>query len=69
METSPLIFYVNDFFDQTRQGKLILNHLIGNNCPESCSGLVDSYFFKLTFRSDCLDLCFWAVSFKTILTQ
>ena len=24
---------------------------------------------ELTLRSDCLDLCFWTVAFKTILTQ
>ena len=38
-------------------GKLKLNHLIGNNSPEFCSGLIDSYFFKLTLESDCLELC------------
>ena len=28
-----------------------------------------SYFFTLTLESDCLELCFWTVAFKTILTQ
>ena len=50
-------------------GKLILNYLIGNKYPEFCNEFPDSYFFKLTFGSDCLELCFWAAPFKTILTQ
>ena len=33
-------------------GKLILNHLVGNNCPEFRNGLLDSDFFKLTLGSD-----------------
>ena len=37
-------------------GKPILNHLIGSNCPEFGSGLLDSYFFKLDLKSDCLEL-------------
>ena len=49
--------------------KLTINCLIENNCPEFRNGLLDGYFFKLTLRSDCLELCFWAVTFKTILTQ
>ena len=49
--------------------KLILNHLVKKNCPEFCNRFLDSYFFKLTLWSDCLEHCFWAVSFKTILTQ
>ena len=36
--------------------KLILNHLTGNNCPEFCNGFLDTYFFKLTLGSDCLEL-------------
>ena len=36
-------------------GKLILNRLIGNNCPEFPNGLLDSYFFKRTLKSDCLE--------------
>ena len=39
-----------------RIGKLILNNLTGNNCPEFCNGLLDSYFFKLTSDGDCLEL-------------
>ena len=50
-------------------GKLQLNHLIGNSCPAFLDGLPDSYFFMLTLRSNCLELCFWAVAFKAILTQ
>ena len=46
-------------------GKLILNHLIGNKCPEFRDRFLDSYFFKLTFGSDCLELYFWTVAFKT----
>ena len=45
--------------------KLILNHLIGNNCPEFCNGLPDSYFFKPILRSDCLEVCLWTVTFKS----
>ena len=45
--------------------KLILNHMIGNNCPEFCNGLPDSYFFKLILRSDCLEVCFWTITFKS----
>ena len=49
--------------------KLILNHLIGNNSLEFCNGLLESYFFILVLGSDCLELCFQAVTFKTILIQ
>ena len=52
-----------------RMLKLILNHLIGNNCPDFLNGLLDSYFFKLNLGSDCLELCFLEVPFKTILVQ
>ena len=45
---------------ELRMGKLILNHLIGNNYPEFRNGLLDSYFFKVTLGSDCLELCFSA---------
>ena len=43
---------------KSRIGKLIFNHLIGNNCLEFCNGFLGSYFFKLTLGSDCLELCF-----------
>ena len=39
---------------ELRMRKLI----IGNNCPEFFSGLLDSYFFKITEGSDFLELCF-----------
>ena len=48
-------------------GKLILANLIGINWPEFRNRLLDSNFFKLTLGSDCLELCFCAVAFKTIL--
>ena len=51
-----------------RMEKLILNNLIGNNCPEFCNGFLDSYLFKLTLGSDFLELCFLTVAFKTIPT-
>ena len=54
---------------QLCMGKLIRNHLIRNNCPEFCDGLQDSYVFKMTLGSNCLELCFKTVAFKTILTQ
>ena len=50
-------------------GKLILNHLVGNNCPEFRSRLLDSCFFKLALRSDGLELYFRVLALKTILTQ
>ena len=50
-------------------GTLTLNHLIGNNSPVFRNGLLGSYFFKWTLGDDCLELCFWKVTFKTILTQ
>ena len=37
-------------------GKMILNHLIGNNCPEFLNGLLGSYFYKLTLEKGCLQL-------------
>ena len=52
---------------EARMGKLILNHLIGNNCPVFGNGLLATCFFKLTLGSDCLELSFWNVAFKTIL--
>ena len=39
-------------------GKLILKNLIGNICEEFRNGLSDSYFFKMTLESDCLEPCF-----------
>ena len=42
---------------------------IGYNYPEFHNELLDSYFFKLTLGSDCLELCFRTVAFKNILTQ
>ena len=45
-----------------RVGKLLLNNLIGNNCPEFRNGRLDSYFFKLTLESGCLELCLWTVT-------
>ena len=41
---------------QPRMGKLMLNHLIGNTCPEFCNGLLASCFFKFTLGSNCLEL-------------
>ena len=38
---------------ETRIGKLILNHLNGNNGPEFCDELLDRDFFELTLGSDC----------------
>ena len=54
---------------ESHMGKLILNHLIGNNCAEFGVGLLDSYFFKLSLESDSLELWFWTVGFKTILSH
>ena len=50
-------------------GKLILNHFNRNSFPEFRNGFLDSYFFKLTLGSDGFELRFWAIAFKTILTQ
>ena len=49
---------------EPRIEKLMFNHFIENR-----NILMDSYFFKLILRRDCLELCFWTVAFKTILTQ
>ena len=38
-----------------RNGKLVLDRLIGNNCPEFRNGLLNIYFFKLTLGSDYLE--------------
>ena len=65
----PTLFFFDKEFDRTRTGMLILNHLIENNCPQFRDGLLDSYFFKLTLGSDCLELRLWEFAFKTILTQ
>ena len=54
---------------EPRTVKLILSHLIGNNCPEFHNGLLYSYFFKLTLGSDCFQLCFWRIAYNTILIQ
>ena len=62
------VFMITNLIEP-RMWKLILNHLIGNNCPEFRNGLLDSYFFKLNLGNDCLDFRFQAVIFKTILTQ
>ena len=51
---------------EPRKGKLFLNHLIENLCPEFRNGLLDSYFFRLTLGSECLQFCFWGATFKTI---
>ena len=40
--------------------------MTGNNFPEFCNVLLESYFFKLTLGSDYLEICFWAVAFKII---
>ena len=61
------MFMITNFIEP-RMEKLIFNHLIGNDCPEFQNRLLDSYFFKLTLGSDCLELCFWEVAFKTILS-
>ena len=72
MDSFPSLWFMIMFmitnFIETRMGKVLLGHLIGNNYPEFHNGLLDSYFFKPTLGSGCLELCFWAVTFKTILT-
>ena len=56
-----IVMFMITHFIKLHMGKLILNHLIGIDCPKFCSGLLDSYFFRLTLGSDCLELCFWLV--------
>ena len=46
-----------------------MGKLIGENCPELRDELLNSYFLSLPLESSCLELCFWRVTFKTILTQ
>ena len=43
-------------------GKLILNHLIGNDSPEFHYKLLDIYFFKWTSGGYCTERYFWTVS-------
>ena len=62
------MFMTNNLIEPCME-KLMLNYLFRNNCPELRSGLLDSYFFRLTLGSDCLEFCFWTVALKTILTQ
>ena len=72
LDSFPFHFYVMFMINnliESSMGKMILHRLIGNNCPEFRNGLLDSYFFKLTLGSDCVELCFWAAAFRTILTQ
>ena len=54
---------------EPRMMELILDHLIENNSTEFRSGVLDSYFFKLILWSNCSELCFWTVAFKSILAQ
>ena len=56
--------FVNTSLIEPRKGKLILHHLIENNCLEFRNDLLDSYFYKLTLGSDCLKLYFSVVAFK-----
>ena len=42
---------------------------LGITVQSSAMDFWNSYFFKLTLRNDCLELCFRTVAFKTILTQ
>ena len=50
-------------------GKLMLNHMIGNNSSELGDELLDNYFFKLILGSNCLELFFRTVTLKTNLAQ
>ena len=43
-------------FMELHMGKLMLNHLIGNNCAEFGVGRLDSYFFKLSLEGYSLEL-------------
>ena len=47
-----VIFMITELVEP-RMEKLILNHLTENNCTEFLDGRLDSYFLKLTLRSDC----------------
>ena len=47
-------------------GKLILNHLIRNNCSEFRNGPLDSYFFKLTLGNG-LELWFRTVTLTDLI--
>ena len=42
---------------------------LGITVQSSTMDFWNSYFSKLTLGNDCLELCFWIVAFKIILTQ
>ena len=67
-QTAASVFMINNL-RKPGTGKVILNHLIGNTRPEFRNGDLGSYFFKLIVESSCLELYFWAVALKIILTQ
>ena len=62
-----VMFMINNLIEPCL-GKVLLNHLIGNSCPKFRNGLLGIYFSKLTSGSDCLELYFCRVTFKTNLT-
>ena len=68
VDSFPYMLMITNLIEP-RVRKLILKHLIGNIFSEFRNGFLDSYFFKLTLGSDCLELYFWTVAFETILTQ
>ena len=61
--------FVITYLISIRMGMSILIHLIQNNCPEFRNGLLDSYFFEQTLRSEWLGIGFRTLALKTILTQ
>ena len=67
VDSFPYVLMITNLIEP-RVRKLILKHLIGNIFSEFRNGFLDSYFFKLTLGSDCLELYFWTVAFETILT-
>ena len=46
-------------------GKLILNHLIVNNCPEFRNGLLDLLMFQVEFRKSLLGTFFLDIRFQS----
>ena len=50
VDSFPYVMFIITNLIELPMAKLILNHFIGNNCPEFRNELPDSYFCKLTLE-------------------
>ena len=62
--TSIYVMFMVTNLIEPRTRKLILNHLIGNNCPEFRDGPLDSYFSKINRGSNCFGPLFQCSLFQ-----